>query len=219
MIGVVLSGSLSDGTAGLRAIKRCGGEAVVQDPADAAAPSMPQSAIWDVAVDHVAPASQLGALLSKLAGEPAGISPETPFETRLETAIAAQELSSMAADDKLGTLSRLTCPECNGTLWEIDDGSLLRYRCHAGHAYTADAMLSAHTVKAEEMLWSLMRAHHERAELARRMAARERSMNRDSLADELLDRAKSYDEDAEVVAGLLRDYRTMAAQEFVQEVP
>jgi len=220
VIGVVLSGALSDGAAGLRAIKRCGGMAVVQDPAEAAVPSMPQSAIRHVAIDHVAPAHKLAALLVKLTRQPAGLSPEIPLEIRLETAIAAQELSSMAADDKLGTPSRFTCPECHGALWQIDDGNLLRYRCHVGHAYTADAMLSAQTVRAEEMLWSLMRTHQERAELARRMAAQERSMNRERLAEELLERAHGYEEDAQVVATLLRSYRsTMAAEEPEQEVP
>jgi hypothetical protein len=153
VVGVVLSGSLNDGTAGLRAIKRCGGLAVVQQPDDAAFP------------------------------------------------------------DELGRPSRFTCPECHGALWEVDDGSLLRYRCHVGHALTADAVLHAQAVQAEEMLWSLMRTHQERAALARRMAERERTNNHEALAEHLLQRADGYDEDAEVVRGLLRGHTSLVETE------
>jgi two-component system, chemotaxis family, protein-glutamate methylesterase/glutaminase len=203
VVGVVLSGSLNDGTAGLRAIKQCGGVAVVQDPADAAVPDMPRSAQRYVDVDYTVPISALGDLLVRLAHEPAGDTPEIPDRIKLETAIAAQELAGMAANDQLGSPSRFTCPECHGTLWEISDGSLLRYRCHVGHALTGEAILAAHAKETEEMLWSLMRAHQERAELARRMADQERSLHRSKLADQMAQRAQEYDEDAEVVRRLL----------------
>jgi two-component system, chemotaxis family, protein-glutamate methylesterase/glutaminase len=206
VIGVVLSGGLNDGTAGLRAIKRCGGIAVVQDPRDAAFPDMPLSALQNVEIDHVAPARALGGLLIRLTREIAGETPLIPLEIRLETAIAAQELSGMDTENQLGKLSRFTCPECHGMLWEIEEGSLLRYRCHVGHAFTAAAMLHAHTASAEEMLWSLMRVHQERAALARRMAEEERARFRHAAAEELQQRARGYDEDAEIVRGLLRDH-------------
>lgn len=109
----------------------------------------------------------------------------------------------MRVEDELGRPSHFTCPECHGTLWEIDDGSLLRYRCHVGHAFTAEAMFAAQATKAEEMLWSLLRAHRERAALARRMAAQQRAGNHDSLAEQLERRAREYDEDAQVVQKLL----------------
>ena len=152
VIGVVLSGALNDGTAGLRAIKRCGGIAIVQQPSEAAVPDMPRSALAYADIDHVAPAGALAALLARLAREPAGETPPIPLEIRLEAAIAAQELVGMEADEQLGRSSRFTCPECHGALWEIDDGALLRYRCHVGHAFTGDAVLQAQEVQAEEML-------------------------------------------------------------------
>jgi two-component system chemotaxis response regulator CheB len=66
VIGVVLSGSLDDGTAGLAAVKRASGLAVVQDPHDALFPSMPQSAIDHVAVDCITPIDELARVLSDL---------------------------------------------------------------------------------------------------------------------------------------------------------
>jgi two-component system, chemotaxis family, protein-glutamate methylesterase/glutaminase len=209
VIGVVLSGRLNDGTAGLCAIKRCGGIAVVQKPSDAAYPDMPLSALQHAEIDHVAPAHALGELLTQLTREPAGETPPIPLEIRLEAAIAAQELSGMEAEDQLGSPSRFTCPECHGALWEIDEGSLLRYRCHVGHAFTAMAMLEAQTSSAEEMLWRLMRLHRERAALVRRMAREARSQSREAAATELQQRAHGYDEDAEIIRWLLNDHMAM----------
>jgi two-component system chemotaxis response regulator CheB len=204
VIGGVLSGALSDGTAGLRAIRRCGGVAVVQDPSDAAFPSMPASALRHVEVDHCLPAAEMGPLLARLAAEPAGAAPEEiPFDIRLETAIAAQEPAGMSAEDKLGTPSRFTCPECHGTLWEITDGPIIRYRCHAGHAFSSEAMLMAQANRIEETLWSLLRSHQERAALARRLAERETSPN---LAAALKQKARDYAEDAEVIRRLIAEH-------------
>lgn len=111
----------------------------------------------------------------------------------------------MSVEDKLGTPSRFTCPECHGTLWEIDDGSLKRFRCHVGHAFTAEAMLAEQAKRAEELLWALLRSHQERAALARRMAEGEQKRQNLVLAQELEKRANGYEEDAEVIRELLEN--------------
>lgn len=205
VIGVVLSGALSDGTAGLRAIKRCNGLAVVQDQEDADMPEMPQSALQHVEVDHVVPMHAMGALLGKLTRQEAAPTPEIPLDIRLEAAIAAQELAGMKMDDMLGEPSRFTCPECHGTLWEIEDGSLLRYRCHVGHAFSADAVQSAQGEEVDRLLGTLLRAQQERAGLARRMAEYERQSGRTSLADQLARRAAEYDDGAQLLRSLMRN--------------
>lgn len=107
----------------------------------------------------------------------------------------------MKADDALGTPSRFTCPECNGTLWEIQDDKMLRFRCHVGHAYTAETIMSARRREVEDMLWRLLRTHQERAALALRMAEQEPPGS--GLASELRRRANEYEEDAEVVRSLI----------------
>ena len=204
VIGVVLSGALSDGTAGLNAIKRCGGLAVAQDPQDAVVPDMPLSAVHHVDLDYVAAGSEMASLLLRLTGELAGPVIEVARDIRLEAAIAAQELAGMKAEDRLGKVSRFTCPECHGALWEIEEGTMLRYRCHVGHAFSADAVLSAQGEEIERMLGTLQRSHQERAALARKLAARERAQDRHHLADHLDGRASEYEEDALLVRELMR---------------
>jgi two-component system, chemotaxis family, protein-glutamate methylesterase/glutaminase len=199
VIAVVLTGALNDGTAGLRAVKRCGGIAVVQDPDDAAVPDMPLSALRHVAVDHTVPIAAMGELLLKLTAEPAAKTPAIPADIRLEAAIAAQEPASMQKDDQLGAPSEFTCPECYGTLWEINDGDVLRYRCHVGHAHTAEVVLDAKDAEGENTLWAVLRSHQERAALARRMAGRAQG----SLAADLQKRADEYDEDAGLVRQII----------------
>ncbi len=205
VIGVVLSGSLSDGSVGLHAIKRCGGLAVVQDPDDALVPSMPRNALRHADVDYVRPVAALPALLADLAGQPAGASPDVPFDIRLEAAVAAQELADMKVDQILGKVSPFTCPECHGALWEIREGPMLRFRCHVGHAFTADAVLAGQGDEIDRMLGTLQRAHQERAALARRMAAQERAEERHNLAARLETRAREYEDDAKLVLELMRN--------------
>jgi two-component system chemotaxis response regulator CheB len=219
VIGVVLSGSLSDGTAGLRAIKRCGGLAIVQKPEDAVVSSMPRNALRHVDIDHVRSVAEMPALLASLAREPAGPSPEVPVDIRFEAAIAAQELADMRVDQiqMLGEILPFTCPECHGALWEIRDGPMLRFRCHVGHAYTADAVLAGQGEEIDRMLGTLQRTHQEHAALARRMAGRERAEQRHGLADRLETRAREYEDDAKLVMGLIRNGLGVADNEKAEE--
>jgi len=206
VIGVVLSGALNDGSAGLLAIKRCGGLTVVQDPEDALVSQMPRSALKYVDVDCCVSMPRMGEVLRRLVAQPAGKTSECPIDVRLEAAIAAQELGGMAEQDRLGEPAPFSCPECQGTLWEIDDPGLLRYRCRVGHAFTAEAVLEARNEEVDGLLWKLMRSHEERSALAWRTAARERAADNHSFADRLETRAQEYARDAELVRRLLMDH-------------
>ena len=172
VVGVVLSGALDDGTAGLWAVKDRGGIAVVQDPADAAVSSMPSSAIAEVAVDHVAPAHELGPLLARLAREPA---PEHEPKARQATDELAREVGISAIDEephsrseRYGQPSRFTCPDCGGVLWELGGEGPLRFRCEVGHAHSVATLAETQTEAAEAAMWSALRALEDKAELARR---------------------------------------------------
>jgi two-component system chemotaxis response regulator CheB len=172
-IGVVLTGMLHDGTAGLDFIKRCGGVAVVQDPADAEFPSMPESALRNVAIDYVVALDEMGRLLNELViptPKAAGMTAPIPPELKLEAAIAERVVGTTEQVMQLGHQVPLTCPDCGGSLWEINTGNVLRYRCHTGHAYTADALADSTHHALEETLWVALRMMEERKNLLSSMA-------------------------------------------------
>ena len=201
--GVVLTGGLSDGAAGLRAIKRCGGVAVVQDPRDAVVPDMPTNALRHVDVDHCVTLAELPGLLVALTDRPVSETPPIPADIRLEAAIAYQEYAPSEEIGRFGALSPFTCPECQGPLWEIEDATILRYRCHVGHALTAEAMVSAQDGQVQLMLERLIRTHQQRAALAQRMAERDQALGREAGASALRKRSREYAEDAASIARLL----------------
>jgi two-component system, chemotaxis family, protein-glutamate methylesterase/glutaminase len=165
VIGVVLTGMLDDGTAGLIAIKKCGGVTVVQDPNDAAYPGMPQSALNNLKVDHCVPISDMGHLLETLSHQPAGKSKPIPKDIRSEALIAERVLSDVAEVNSLGKQVPYNCPNCGGVLWEMDSPDVPRYRCHTGHSFTLPALLESQSEKIEETLWISLRMFEERKNL------------------------------------------------------
>lgn len=173
VIGVVLTGMLDDGTAGLIAIKKCGGVTVVQDPKDAAYPEMPQSALNNSHVDHCIPISQMGNLLEKLALGAPGKAIPIPQAIRTEALIAERVLSDVAQVNGLGDQVPYNCPNCGGVLWEMNDPNAQRYRCHTGHSFTASALVDSQTEKIEETLWVSLRMFEERKNLLNNMAQKE----------------------------------------------
>jgi two-component system chemotaxis response regulator CheB len=171
VIGVILTGALNDGTAGLLAVKQRGGRAVVQDPTDALYPSMPQSAIHYVAVDAIVPLSEIAAVLNRLVDEPAADEAASPVpkEMTQEVEMAAMEKNIVNEQNHVGTPSVFSCPECGGVVWEIQDGTLVRFRCRVGHAFTAETILAQQDEALEEALWTALKTLEERASLTQRM--------------------------------------------------
>jgi two-component system chemotaxis response regulator CheB len=176
VIGVVLSGALDDGTAGLWAVKDRGGIAVVQEPEDASVASMPSSALAEVDVDHVLPAQKLGPLLGRLAREPAAarvVAPavQPPDELAREVGIAALDEEAHVRTERYGHPSRFACPDCGGVLWELSGEGPMRFRCEVGHAHSAATLGETQTEAAEAAMWSALRALEDKAELSRRRGA------------------------------------------------
>ena len=165
VIGIILTGYLDDGTSGMKAIKRCGGVCIAQDPADAAYPDMPQSVIKHVGPDYCVPLAQMGALLEKLAVRKVGAARKPPADLVIEAKIAERVVSDLPSVEKLGTQVPFNCPDCGGVLWQMKHGELLRYRCHTGHAFSAAALLAQQGEKIEETLWVALRMFEERQNL------------------------------------------------------
>jgi two-component system chemotaxis response regulator CheB len=205
VVGVILTGSMDDGTAGLLAIKRRGGKTIVQDPQDALFASMPQSAIAHVEVDHVIPLSDMGPLLAQLIHEPAAEEGSFPIpeDMEMETRLAAMEMREEQDREHVGTPSVFSCPECGGVLWEVHDGNLLRFRCRVGHAYSVDSVLAGQTETVEEALWTALKTLEESASLSRRLAHDARDRGKDWLAKRFDERVHEAEKHAAVIRQVL----------------
>lgn len=187
VIGVVLSGMLDDGTAGLWAIKDRQGIAIVQAPSDALYPSMPQSALRYVAVDHQLPISDMAALLAELVHPPLVQEGASPVGERLviETNIALADNGLRSGVLQLGMPSFYTCPECHGVLIQIEEGRLMRYRCHTGHAYSPETLLAELSKSVEDGLWNTVRTMDEQVLLLQQLTAQGRATQEPAYADQL----------------------------------
>lgn len=206
VVGVILTGMLNDGTAGLLAVKRSGGLAVIQNPDEALYPDMPLSALRNVEVDYRVNLAEMGALLSRLARQ------ETPVlarrsgsEQNLAKEIGAVEMETAPFDEKelAGTPSVYSCPECGGVLWEIQDGTLLRFRCRIGHALSAENVLIEQTEQVENALSNALKSLEEKASLSLRMARQAREGGHSHTAQYLEAKAVAVEEDARVLRQLL----------------
>jgi two-component system, chemotaxis family, protein-glutamate methylesterase/glutaminase len=178
-IGVILSGMLDDGTAGLGEIRARGGWALVQQPSEAAFPSMPESAIANVDVDFVLPAAELAYRIEELASSPttraAEAAPRPP--PALDPYLAEGE-----GPDPPGMRTDITCPMCGGVLWEELERRLTMYRCRSGHAYSADSLLAAQGEGLDNAVWRPIRILTERGALLRRLGARASHQGRERSA-------------------------------------
>ena len=176
VIGVVLTGALDDGTAGLLAIKRQRGIAVVQDPDDALYSGMPQSAVEHVKVDYVLPLAAIAPKIVNLVAMEVDttMKQSTPEDMRNELSLAKMELSRQKNDTRVGMPSQYSCPECGGVLWEIQDESLLRFRCRVGHAFSIDSMMAEQSDAIEEAMWVALKTLEEQASISRKMAEESR---------------------------------------------
>jgi two-component system, chemotaxis family, protein-glutamate methylesterase/glutaminase len=193
VIGVILSGTLGDGALGLRAVKNAGGLAVVQAPEDALFQSMPQRALEVAAVDHSVPVGRMAALLVRLCREngdaPAPLAPEPPWR-----------------------VSRLSCPDCGGSLAEQLEGAAIHFRCHVGHAFDEQSLLSGQDDTIENALFVAARALAEKAALLRQMAERARASKRPRAAAQLEDQARFYEARRDLILRSLdREPATSAA--------
>ena len=217
VIGVVLSGMLDDGAAGLHAIKARGGLTIVQDPADARFPMMPEAALRHVVVDRRLPSAEIARVLMNESRKQAPPADRFPISKELEceVRIARQELDStqlLSAVEALGARTTLTCPECHGTLWEIEETGRLRYRCHVGHAYSGEALAFGQNTILEEALWSATRALEEKVMLARRFAERLRARGLDRSADSNIEMADRFERQVHLVRELVLKTRDRSPQ-------
>jgi two-component system, chemotaxis family, protein-glutamate methylesterase/glutaminase len=206
VIGVILTGYLDDGTAGLWTVKQLGGTTVVQDPNDAIVPFMPQNALAHVKVDYCLPLEQIAPLLVRLTTEAAAEEGayQVPKEVEIEVNIAKEQKAIDAGVLELGEPSNYACPECHGVLLQMKEGTLFRFRCHTGHAYSLESLLVDITEKMDDALWNSIRAFEEGELFMRHMAEHLGEGHNGPSAESFLKRA----EEAKRRANLMRQAAT-----------
>jgi two-component system, chemotaxis family, protein-glutamate methylesterase/glutaminase len=201
VIGVVLTGGLDDGSAGLAAVKQRGGVAIVQDPEDAMFPDMPRNAMRRTPIDHVVRLEALPSLLVRLVAERAQPMTDLPKskDLEIEVRIAAEENPLKAGVMELGPVSPYTCPDCHGVLLQIAGSGMPRFRCHTGHAFSLDGLAATVTSSVEDTLWSGFRAIEESIMLLRHMAKHARDGGDEEAASALEARARTAQARGEAV--------------------
>jgi two-component system chemotaxis response regulator CheB len=175
VIGIVLSGLMQDGTAGMIAIKRCGGTCIVQHPEEAEYPDMPLAVLNNMDVDYCVFLEQVGTILREKMSNGIPKPFEVPADVKAEAEIAARVAITMETLKELGEKSLFSCPDCGGGLWQMKNEQMIRYRCHIGHVYTQDELLIKQTKQFENTLWIALRMFEERRQLLNKMANEENS--------------------------------------------
>ena len=220
--GVILTGMLDDGTAGLQAIESCGGMTIVQDPSDAAYSSMPKSAIANVRVDRIVPLKEIPDILIERVKQTPAIVSEVPADLLLEAPITKEAITEPETMKQIGKPVAHSCPSCGGPLWQIGNNtelldksrqfskqSLLRYRCHIGHAFTSRTLIEEQNEATEKALWIALRTLEERGRLLKNMSDRYAQRGATALAKTHEERAEEALEHSALIRDLIRALRTI----------
>ncbi|MBV9533676.1 MAG: chemotaxis protein CheB [Bradyrhizobium sp.] len=210
-VGAVLTGTLGDGASGLQALKQCGGITVVQEPSDADFPDMPVAALIKSKPTHIISLAGMPALFQNLVNQPAALPVKVPPKIRYEVNVARGEAGSTSEMDCIGERSLFTCPDCQGVMWEIKDGDLIRYRCHVGHTYAAELMRLALDENLTRALASGLRALDDRIALAQRLHKQAQEAGRHLVADSWQRKIRDYEEEADVLRNSIRRIDEIAA--------
>jgi two-component system, chemotaxis family, protein-glutamate methylesterase/glutaminase len=198
VIAVVLSGTLDDGAAGARLVKERGGAVVVQAPADALYPAMPEHTAAVTDVDAALPAREIAAGIATLLEQPL----DRRWEARAEARDQAEQAAvAAAAHAENGEPAELSCPECGGPLWERGEGGFVQFACRVGHVYSPESLIAEQGTNLEQALWSATRGLYERADLYRRLARR--AEGKSALSERFERRAQAAEEHAQALRDAL----------------
>ena len=203
--GVLLSGGLDDGVAGLWDIHCCGGVTMVQDPDSAVYPELPQNALNAMAVDYVAPPEKIAQILQDLAGAPAAKA-EIPLKERerirLENSIEKEPIDHSEKLQRIGELSGYACPDCGGPLWKLPSQAIDRYRCRVGHSYSSSSLFQACWEMSERKLYSALQLLEENAQVGNQIIKGAEHDHR-LASPELIDQVRRLEKEADLLRSLL----------------
>jgi two-component system chemotaxis response regulator CheB len=217
-IGVVLTGALDDGTAGLWTIKLRGGTAIVQEPADAMIRSMPLNAMEHTEADYRVPVAEIGELLGRLVREEAAADPaiaedemkKTRHEIKIAEGVDGLEENIM----RFGELSPFTCPECRGVLTMLREGKIVRFRCHTGHALSASTLLHETSEIVEQKLWDGVRALDETVMLLNKLGEQLAGVGDTHGAEQCFDKAREAHARAQAIRDVAKQNEELSTEDL-----
>jgi two-component system, chemotaxis family, protein-glutamate methylesterase/glutaminase len=192
VIGVILTGMLEDGVAGMVAIKRSGGHCIIQDPNEAQYSDMPQAALRNVKADYVVSVERMGDAIANIIAAP-GKKSKIPDDVKREAQISQRVLTGIDLVSDLGSHSLFSCPDCGGGLWRVGSNGNPHYRCHVGHVFTENSLLGAMEVSTESALWTAMRIIEEKRNLLKNLAAKETANGNKQVASRYRKRIKELE--------------------------
>jgi two-component system, chemotaxis family, protein-glutamate methylesterase/glutaminase len=173
VIGIILSGMLEDGVSGMIAIKRSGGVCIIQDPSEAKYPDMPQSVLEHLRPDYSIPVASMGkAIEQAIHQQKQKPDSKIPLQVKKEAEISERVNIGIDQVNQIAERVPFSCPDCGGALWQMNHGE--SYRCHVGHAYTEQGLLSGMEANTESALWTALRIIDERKNLLQKIADKER---------------------------------------------
>ena len=205
VIGVVMTGMLSDGSFGLQAIKAAGGVALVQHPEDAVEPSMPRAALRTVDVDHCLPLNEMAAKLNELVAAPRPLHPWAQRrQAEIEQAVFLRKGDPVENLATIAVPSRYVCPDCKGGLWSLKDLDPPRFRCHTGHAFGLETLEHSQSENTDDALWTATRGVQEKIMLMEEVVALYRRLGDHEQADKI-------ERDLQIARQLLQTLQDVAA--------
>jgi two-component system chemotaxis response regulator CheB len=210
-VGIILTGLLNDGSAGMWAIRESGGHCIVQDPNEAEYPDMPVSVLETMEVDHVASLRKIGGILRNIIerNEIKGIKPS--LMTIAESNLSEKVATAIEDVQKLGEKSFYSCPDCGGNLWKLEKGKIAHYRCHIGHSYSQQDLILKQKENIEQTIWVAIRMMEERKLLLLRMAGEHKGKGLDNLSG-------NYREQAERLEGHIDKLKDLLFMNHKQKV-
>jgi two-component system chemotaxis response regulator CheB len=221
VIGIILSGALDDGSAGLWTVKKRGGIAIVQDPVDAEVSSMPENALQSVDVDYRVPVAEMGSLLQKITEEEIEDVKDPDMEenkrTGAEVNIAIDGTAVVGGLLQFGQLTPYACPECHGVLSRIKEGNIVRYRCHTGHAYSVDSLLTSITEKVEDSLWNAIRGVEESVILLNNLGDHFAEINQPKVAALYFKKAQEAESRIKLIRQTVLNHEQLSTDSILQE--
>ncbi len=204
VIGVVLSGMLSDGALGLLAIQEAGGFTIVQDPQDAMYPSMPENALRSVTADAVLPLDGIAAELIRMAGTPViETVPDQEQDVDVMEERTQKDKKAYRQGKDTSPRSLITCPSCGGVLWELKEGGQIAYICQIGHRFSLESVFEKQAEGVETALWAAVRALEERGALTHRLAEASADRGRERSTRQVLKLSQQAEQNAQVIRQIL----------------